>query len=439
MDNCEYGSCHLDKFSDFYSPIHKPLSYVICIFGTVANTVNIVVLSQKGIRTPTNVLLTGLSLAQLMLVANYIALQSFLMCRDACCSGVWNFSGAWYMYLNVNFNLVFHTVAFTHTVILSIFRFMSIQWPVAARAIIHSQRPWRWSLLIFLIVPFLCIPVYLTATIGHVGKNYSGCIDDSYDLQFVNDPILLSAVFWLFGIAFKLIPCSLLAVFSGLLINSIRQANLRKQRLLDPNYRIDRPSVTNGSVALTTATSSGRAEPRGRASGGTVDEPRRRASGVTVVRSRTTRMLIAVACCCFVVEFTHGILNLLTAVYGSDFGEKIYNQLGDLFEMLTLLYSSINFVLYCVMSTDFLRAFARLFCPQIVHRAVVRRTTRRKNASASNPRTKKLSDLTQFRQMKQKPVDGTDRNHLCAELTEFCREGSSIWNEPDVNCTVAEQ
>ena len=61
-----------------------------------------------------------------------------------------------------------------------------------------------------------------------------------------------------------------------------------------------------------------------------------------VVRSGTTRMLVVVGLLCFSVEFPHGVVNLLVAIYGAEFGRQVYDNLGDFFEMLTLLYRSIN-------------------------------------------------------------------------------------------------
>lgn len=61
-------------------------------------------------------------------------------------------------------------------------------------------------------------------------------------------------------------------------------------------------------------------------------------------------MLVLVLLLCVLVEFPHGVLNLFTAIYGAEFGLRVYDHLGSFMEMLTLLYSSINFVLYCTMS-----------------------------------------------------------------------------------------
>ncbi|KIH69454.1 hypothetical protein ANCDUO_00202 [Ancylostoma duodenale] len=51
------------------------------------------------------------------------------------------------------------------------------------------------------------------------------------------------------------------------------------------------------------------------------------------------------------------------AIYGEEFGIRIYDHVGSFMEMLTLLYSSLSFALYCSMSNDFLTTFRTLFMP----------------------------------------------------------------------------
>lgn len=57
--------------------MHIPLSATICMFGAVSNTVNIIVLTRRNMRTPINIFLTGLSVAQFLLDTNYIGLLLF--------------------------------------------------------------------------------------------------------------------------------------------------------------------------------------------------------------------------------------------------------------------------------------------------------------------------------------------------------------------------
>ena len=55
---------------------------------------------------------------------------------------------------------------------------------------------------------------------------------------------------------------------------------------------------------------------------------------------------------CFVNVF-QGILGLLSAIFGKQFFLDCYNPLGEMMDMMTLTNSSANFILYCLMSSQF--------------------------------------------------------------------------------------
>lgn len=63
-------------FKDFgalYSrSIHGYLSLIVCVFGALANTLNLIVLTRKEMINPTNAILTGLALADLLNMVEYI-------------------------------------------------------------------------------------------------------------------------------------------------------------------------------------------------------------------------------------------------------------------------------------------------------------------------------------------------------------------------------
>jgi hypothetical protein len=77
---------------------------------------------------------------------------------------------------------------------------------------------------------------------------------------------------------------------------------------------------------------------------------------------RTTKMLIAVLIMFLVCEFPSGILALLSGLLGKVFFRNVYNHFGDLMDMLALINSAVNFVLYCLMSQQFRKTFSKLFC-----------------------------------------------------------------------------
>lgn len=75
----------------------------------------------------------------------------------------------------------------------------------------------------------------------------------------------------------------------------------------------------------------------------------------------TTRLLIAVMIVFLICEFPAGILALLCAILGQDFFENVYEPMGTITDLLALINSSVNFILYCFMSTQFRVTFTALY------------------------------------------------------------------------------
>ncbi|KAK7067900.1 Serpentine type 7TM GPCR chemoreceptor Srw [Halocaridina rubra] len=77
---------------------------------------------------------------------------------------------------------------------------------------------------------------------------------------------------------------------------------------------------------------------------------------------RTTSMLLVVMLLFLLTEAPQGLLAGLSIVYGHDFFSDCYLQLADPMDLLALINSSINFLLYCVMSREFRKTFRNLYC-----------------------------------------------------------------------------
>jgi hypothetical protein len=65
-------------FSESWRKFHGPLSVLVCIFGSISNLLNLVVLTRPGMISPTNAILTGLALADLLNMIEYIPFASFM-------------------------------------------------------------------------------------------------------------------------------------------------------------------------------------------------------------------------------------------------------------------------------------------------------------------------------------------------------------------------
>lgn len=296
-------------------------------------------------RSPVNILLAGLSFSQWLLASNYLSLLAIEHYRTQCCKLPWTYPFAWYRLINVNCNVIFHTVAFAHTLLIAIFRYCALKWPVQANIYLFRPKLAVFAVvIIWLIVPVLCIPIYFTSQVNEIEVDYLNCtLKPMYDLNYSQNTVLVQLVFWMFGIALKLIPSLLLTLFVVGLIKSLHTVE-KKHRYLMRNKALI-PKQHNDVLP----------------GDGNATFPRARKLHVSTT-PRTTRMLICILFLCIAVELPHGILNLCAGIYGENFGIRIYDNLGSFMEMLTLLYSSISFILYCTMSQDYLDTFKSLFC-----------------------------------------------------------------------------
>lgn len=210
----------------------------------------------------------------------------------------------------------------------------------------------------YVVCPIICIPSYLSFNLfsrvetldatgnrpitygnstggggGHkgvVGLAASAQPLRNVTLYYVNVSDLATSTyladinFWVYSVVIKIIPCVALTVLSLRLICALLEAKRRRAKL----------------------TGSGRKS---------ADKERQ--------TDRTTRMLLAVLLLFLITEFPQGILGLLTLLLGKRFFQDCYQNMGEVMDMLALVNSAINFILYCVMSRQFRNTFSLLFLP----------------------------------------------------------------------------
>jgi len=364
-----YGCVHFYLFYTFYqSWIHRPLVITICLFGSIANFLNLAVLSRRVMRTsPINILLGGLAFAQLGLLLNNLSLSIFeLLAKEWCFLEFRSFAWITCMLLNVNLSLVFHTIALLHTVAIAIGRFIAIRLPTVARTMVTVENIRHVVLSIYVIVPFVCSPAYFSAHVverpidsladDHCFENVSANGRRFYDVDYSSE-ILLSITTWTFGTIFKLVPCWVISVLSYGLIKSLKEVEERRRRMTKPIFGSRDFSLISSlrSSRTTEVVTETRSVSTSSAPLITKRDPKQQ-------RQRLTKMLLVIVLLFVVVELPQGILNLLTGILGLPFAYEVYDHVADFFSMLTLLYSSLNFVLYCVMSAQFKGEFLKLFC-----------------------------------------------------------------------------
>jgi len=139
----------------------------------------------------------------------------------------------------------------------------------------------------------------------------------------------------------RLVPCVGLTVLSLLLVQTMKQAEERRQNL------------------------------RGRSSAMTKAGKDRGGGGTDRKTNRTTMMLLLVVVLFLVTEFPNGVINLLSGVLPG-FVIEIYMAIGDLLDILALINNGINFILYCSMSKQFRDTFVSVFRLDVLGRLCAR-------------------------------------------------------------------
>ena len=105
----------VSAWAEAYSAAHGYVSISVCLLSAAANVANVVVLTRRHMSTPTNTLLTGIALVDIVLMLSYcvFALRFSVLGRlDSTVS----YSRAWISYLMAhNFLLLaLHTVRNAH-------------------------------------------------------------------------------------------------------------------------------------------------------------------------------------------------------------------------------------------------------------------------------------------------------------------------------------
>lgn len=334
----------LNEFYIKYGSVHGYIAIAVCCFGILSNSANIIVLTRKNMASSSNTILMWLAVSDLLTMLSYLPFAYHFFIMEPGDPNVSPFSTpnfGWLVFLlfHANFSIVCHTVAIWLTIALAIFRYIYICKPTSGAYYCSQQRARFVVVLVTFLTILVCVP--------NVGVNYydsapavsvPGGTGNSTDpngtgpllyfptvrLSTAADRILVNVNNWLQAILIKLIPCFMLTTLTLLLVHAMHKAYRKRLKLK---------------------------------SQGRVSESDRHSE-----HNRTTRMLLAVVILFTITELPQGILTLMN-IFVDCFTSLVYYKLGDLLDIMALINNAINFVLYCIMSTQFRNTFWQIFCP----------------------------------------------------------------------------
>nr|XP_016935036.1 sex peptide receptor [Drosophila suzukii] len=419
-----YCGSGMDNFHTSYKNMHGYVSLVVCILGTIANTLNIIVLTRREMRSPTNAILTGLAVADLAVMLEYIpyTIHDYILTDSLPREEKLSYSWACFIKFHSIFAQVLHTISIWLTVTLAVWRYIAVGYP-------QKNRVWcgmRTTIITITTAYVVCVLVVspslylITAITEYVDQlDMNGKVINSIPMtQYVIDyrieimsakaaalnatppsiaplnetmwmnvsslitstttsapptpsPVvrnvtvyrlyhsdlalhnasLQNATFLIYSVVIKLIPCIALTILSVRLIMALLEAKRRRKKLTSKPIA---PAASNGTKSMI----NGKAADRPRKNSKTLEKEKQ--------TDRTTRMLLAVLLLFLITEFPQGIMGLLNAVLGDVFYLQCYLRLSDLMDILALINSSINFILYCSMSKQFRTTFTLLFRPKFL-------------------------------------------------------------------------
>lgn len=346
--NFTYCGAGFEEFSNEYQKIHGYLSLIVCKFGSIANILNIAVLSRREMRSPTNAILTGLAVADLLVMLDYIpyAWHVYLSSKSRLDNDRFSYGWTTFVLFHSLFSQVCHTISICLTLILAIWRYIAIAYP-------HRNRDWCkmkntiFALIVaYVICPVICIPLYLAVSVHEkhemldsIGKRITknSAIDqeknitESYNMTLYyvqfnqwaldNDELNKKIIFWIYSVVIKLIPCLALTILSTRLIFALLETKKRRQNLmsssmpLQPLQTTENNDTNDGVIKIKQKQKSKNSR--------LLDKEKQ--------TDRTTRMLLAVLLLFLLTEFPQGILGLLSALLGEPFFKQCYIPLGKTF------------------------------------------------------------------------------------------------------------
>ncbi len=313
----------LTYFSVWYMGIHGYASIVICVFGIISNIMNIIVLTRRNMITPTNYLLTALAIADMMTMISYLPYATYFYCY-AKPEHTYGHRYGWIIYLifNQNFIITCHTIAMWLTVSLAVFRYIVVCHHTLGPKLCNLRRAKITIVAVLVANVIFCIPNYILYT-----TTTEECPDRGYQCYWFDKNYFVTDFhkmfnYWLFGVVLKVAPCVLLTVLSSLLIYAMHEADKKRRRLKSQGKRAESERASE--------------------------------------HNRTTAMLVAVVLCFVIAELPQGTLAFLSGV-DQDIFDHIYVPLGDVWDIIVLINSAVNFILYCIMSRQFRDTFRDVF------------------------------------------------------------------------------
>ncbi|GMR58822.1 hypothetical protein PMAYCL1PPCAC_29017 [Pristionchus mayeri] len=327
----------------FYDTFHPYISVFLCVTGTIMNIITVAVLTRPTMISPVNILLSAVAVCDIIVMSSvFLFVVHFqLIALKRCDPSDFTLNWALFMYFHAQTSVIFHATSIWLTVLLAQIRVLTIRRATKLPTEALSVRATALiSFVVLAVVVAVNIPNFMTTEIANYtaseflscaqgSENGTDVLPDHASLPvFVAVPSgdcdLFQLALWTNGLFFKVLPCAMLTASIVALLRIISEVAHRRRSLAQLMNKKKVP------------------------------------------RDHTTPMLVAVLSIFLVAELPQGILHIGKVVFThGTYHQQIYQPLGNVMDLLSLVNSAVNFIIYCAMSRKFRIVFMQLIAPCI--------------------------------------------------------------------------
>ncbi|KAK8382421.1 hypothetical protein O3P69_015390 [Scylla paramamosain] len=224
----DHAACDVG-FRDGYKEVHGYLALMICLLGAFTNVLNMVILTRREMINSTNTILTGLAVADFLLLLEYsFYAASYIKGQDSMFD---SYVHSVFILFHAHYTQVTHTVAICLTITLAVWRYIAICKPHLNLVLCTLPRARLAVFIAYVISPILSVPNYLVYSIHQYSDEYNNA--SLYHVDFSErskayDSLLQRINFWFHSVLIKIIPCLLLTVLIYHIIRAMYIAKRRK-------------------------------------------------------------------------------------------------------------------------------------------------------------------------------------------------------------------
>jgi hypothetical protein len=309
-DQCD-NVVGLYAYACFYYGVHDYFSVILCCFGIPANLVNIIILTRKSMRTPINMILTGIAVSDLLTMFSYLvyAIHFRLMYGLHDVVGKYTYGWALFLAFHICLTVTTYTISIWLGVCMSIVRYLYVSSVGNRNPGADNRRSCVLVIIVYALSILAYIPQYAFMEVQPDPRQTGVYRPRSIDIRSTDRSSLETAFVWIFLVAGKWIPCYLIIVFGIILVCTLHKSKKRTEKL--------KGAQTKARLKQHT---------------------------------RTTAMLLVIILMYIISEIPQTVV-LVMGVASGDFLN--YMLLADTIDMLCLINNSVNIILYCAMSKQF--------------------------------------------------------------------------------------